>query len=120
MKPTLLLATALAFVVSAASAQTLMSQTNVEAALKGQTFVLTTQNGETARIAFNPDMSAVVTNKDGSTDTGSYRFAEGGYCSIWRDFRNGAEACFTAEDLGGGRYHLYKPDGAKDDLLVRQ
>ena len=120
MKPTLLLTAAAALISSATLAQTLMSQADVEAALKGQTFVLTTQDGFTAKIAFNPDMTAVVTNKDGSTDSGTYRFAEGGYCSTWRDFRNGAEACFIAEDLGGGRYQLYKPGGARDDLLVRQ
>ena len=103
-----------------AAAQTLMAQSDVEAAFKGATFALTTQGGDTATIAFHPDMTATVTMNDGSSDTGTYRFAEGGYCSTWEDFRDGAEACFTAEDLGSGRYQLYKLDGAKDDLFVRQ
>jgi hypothetical protein len=112
--------TAVLLLALPAAAQTMMGQTEVEAAFKGATFALTTQGGDTATIAFHPDMTATVTLNDGSTDRGIYRFAEGGYCSIWDDFRDGAEACFTAEDLGSGRYQLYKLDGAKDDLFVRQ
>ena len=114
-----LLAAAAAIPV-AAWAQTLMPQSEVETALRGATFALTTQGGDTATITFHPDMTAEVTMVDGSKDHGTYRFAEGGYCSSWEDFRNGAEACFTVEKISDSEFQLYTPDGRKDDRFVRQ
>jgi len=95
-----------------------MSQADVEAALRGATFAFTTQSGFTATIAFHSDMTVRATFDDGGSEDGTYRFAEGGYCSTWEKFRDGAEACFTIEFLGAGRYQLYTLDGAKDDLFV--
>ena len=100
-----------------AAAQTLMDQADVEAALKGKVFTVTAQSGWTGVITFGPDMTLSSAGNDG-TDSGTYRFDEGGYCSTWQRFREGEEACFTAEDLGDGRYQLYKLDGQLDDLLV--
>jgi hypothetical protein len=120
MKTATAIFTAALLLVLPATAQTLMAQADVETAFNGNTFALTGQTGYTGVITFNPDLTASVKGGDGSSDTGTYRFAEGGYCSIWVNFRKGVEACFTVEDLGGGRYQLYTLDGAKDDLFVRQ
>jgi hypothetical protein len=95
----------------------MMTQSDVEAAFSGKAFALTTQEGTTATIAFHRDLTALVTFNDGSTDGGTYRFAEGGYCSSWEKFREGVEACFTVESLGDARYQLYTLAGAKDDLF---
>jgi hypothetical protein len=103
-----------------AAAQTLMAQADVESALKGNSFAVTAQSGWTGLITFNADMTLASSGDDDVADTGTYRFGEGGYCSTWVGFREGVEACFTAEKLGEGRYQLYTLDGAKDDLLVRQ
>jgi hypothetical protein len=102
-----------------AAAQTMMAEAAVEAAFKGNTFAVTAPSGWTGVMTFAPDMTLSSAGKDG-TDSGTYRFAEGGYCSTWQRFREGEEACFTAEDLGDGRYQLYKLDGQLDDLLVLQ
>jgi hypothetical protein len=102
-----------------AVAQTLMGQADVEAAFKGKSFAVTAQSGWTGVMTFGPDMMLTSAASDGS-DTGTYRFAEGGYCSTWQRFRDGEEACFTAESLGDGRYQLYTLDGQLDDLLVLQ
>ena len=120
MKRTILLAVAAGAIPAAALAQTLLSQAEVETAFRGATFALTTQGGDTATIAFHPDLTAEVTMIDGSTDRGTYRFAEGGYCSTWKDFRNGAEACFTVEKISETEFQLYTPDGQKDDRFVRR
>lgn len=112
----------LAFVIGLAepgiAQAAMMTQAEVEAAFPGKTFALTTQDGTTATIAFHPDMTALVTFNDGSTDAGTYRLAQGGYCSTWEIFREREEACFTVESLGGGRYQLYTIEGKKDDLFV--
>jgi hypothetical protein len=115
--------TAIAFatfltVAGSAAAQTLMPQTDVETAFKGHSFAVTAQSGWTGTITFNPDMTLASSGDDDVADTGTYRFGEGGYCSTWKGFREGVEACFTVEDLGEGRYQLYTLDGGKDDLLV--
>ncbi len=102
-----------------AMAQTLMPQAEMEAAFKGNTFAVTAPSGWTGELTFGPDMTLTSAASDG-TDAGTYRFAEGGYCSTWQRFRDGEEACFTAEDLGDGRYQLYTLDGQLDDLLVRK
>jgi hypothetical protein len=118
MKPAIALAALLSFALPAA-AQSLLPQSDVEAALKGKSFAVTAPTGWTGAITFNADMT--LTSKgdsDATDDTGTYRFAEGGYCSTWADFREGEEACFTLEKLGEGHYQLYTLDGKKDDLFV--
>jgi hypothetical protein len=102
-----------------ALAQTTMAQADVEAAFKGKSFAVTAPSGWTGVITFAPDMTLTSAGNDG-TDSGTYRFAEGGYCSTWQRFRDGEEACFTAVDLGESRYQLYTLDGQLDDLLVLQ
>ena len=80
---------------------------------------MTAPSGWTGTVTFNADMTTMSKgDSDDTNDTGSYRFAEGGYCSTWVEFRDGAEACFTLEKLGEGRYQLYTLDGKKDDLFV--
>ncbi len=96
----------------------LMAQSEVEAALPGKTFTFTSPSGVTGTIDFARDMSVSSTLEDGSIDKGTYRFAEGGYCSVWEEYREGEEACFTVEALGDGRYQLYTLDGGLDDLFV--
>jgi len=118
MKIVAAIATVLALSLPAA-AQSLLPQQDVEAAFKGHSFAVTAQSGWTGSITFNDDMTLTSKGEsDDTSDTGTYRFAEGGYCSTWAAFREGEEGCFTVEKLGEGRYQLYKLDGSKDDLLV--
>jgi len=119
MKAAITFATLL-FAALPAAAQSLLPQADVETAFKGHSFAVTAQSGWTGSITFNADMTLASSGDDDVADSRTYRFGEGGYCSTWVGFREGVEACFTVEDLGGGRYQLYTLDGAKDDLLVRQ
>jgi hypothetical protein len=120
MKRTLVfLATTAVLAAGAANAQTLMPQADVEAALKGGTFAMKGPEGFTAVITFNPDMTLALTATDGAKDSGTYRFAGGGYCSTWVNFRSGEEACFTMERLSDEQFQLYTLDGKKDDLFTR-
>ncbi len=102
----------------AAFAQTMMSQAEVESVFKGTTFAIKGATSSDRSLAFNADMTIEVTNADGSGDHGTYRFGEGGYCSTWEKFRNGKEACFTAERLSATDFQLYTEDGKKDAYLV--
>jgi hypothetical protein len=109
---------AVLFAALPAAAQSLLPQADVETAFKGNSFAVTAQSGWTGMITFNPDMTLASSGDDDVADTGTYRFGEGGYCSTWKGFREGVEACFTVEKLGERRYQLYTLDGGKDDLLV--
>jgi hypothetical protein len=96
-----------------ASAQQL-SQADVEAALKGNTFN-TKDFGETGTITWGAD-GTISIKLQTKSDTGTYRFAEGGYCSTWTVLRTN-EKCFTLKKAGDGKFDIINPDGSLDSQI---
>lgn len=47
----------------------------------------------------------------GTSDTGSWRPAEYGYCTTWHTVRAGQERCFTVS-RSGSRFKVANPDGS--------
>lgn len=106
-------------VAGGASAQAL-SQSEVEQTLRGQTFN-TRDFGGTGTITWGADgrIAVNVARPDGSRveDTGTYRFAEGGYCSTWSRIRT-TEACFTLRRTGANTFDVLARDGSLDSQLT--
>ncbi len=99
-----------------------ISQADMEAAFKGKSFKDDDGAGNIGVITYGSDMKIhikVPTGAQAPEDSGTYRFAEGGYCSSWTKLRNGAEKCFKATKEGGG-FQLWTMDGKKDDMLTPQ
>jgi hypothetical protein len=110
-------------VAGAAFAAEPISQAEMEQAFKGKTFKFDDGSGNTGTISYGADGAINVKASSGPQspeDSGTYRFAEGGYCSKWQKLRSGTEACFKATKVDGGGYQLWKADGSKDDLLMPQ
>jgi hypothetical protein len=116
------MATAALFSFSAFAADTMISQSDMEAAFKGKSFKDDDGSGNVGVITYGADMKISVKVSSGPQspeDNGTYKFANGGYCSSWTKLRSGAEKCFTASKVGNG-YQLWTADGKKDDLLTPQ
>jgi hypothetical protein len=108
--------------IAGAAAATMISQADMEAAFKGKSFKDDDGAGNIGVITYGADMTIhikVPTGGQAPEDSGTYRFANGGYCSKWVKNRNGAEKCFTAEKIDNG-YQLWTLDGKKDDTLTNQ
>jgi len=108
--------------VPVSSAETMISQADMEAAFKGKSFKDDDGAGNVGVITYAADMTIhikVATGPQSPADDGKYRFANGGYCSSWTKNRAGAEACFTASKLPNG-FQLWTADGKKDDTLTAQ
>jgi hypothetical protein len=105
-----------------ATAATMISQSDMEAAFKGKSFKDDDGAGNIGVISYGADMTISVKVPSGAQapeDSGTYKFDKGGYCSSWKKLRNGAEKCFTAEKTSTG-YQLWTLDGKKDDTLTPQ
>ncbi len=100
-----------------------ISQQELEQAFKGKSINYDDGAGGKGVISYNADGTLRVTATSGPQapeDSGTYRIAEGGYCSKWQKLRSGTEACFTASKVEGGGFQLWKADGSKDVLLMPQ
>ena len=105
-----------------ATAATMISQSDMEAAFKGKSFKDDDGAGNIGVITYGADTTISVKVPSGAQapeDSGTYKFDKGGYCSSWKKLRNGAEKCFTAEKTATG-YQLWTLDGKKDDALTPQ
>jgi hypothetical protein len=105
-----------------ATAATMISQSDMEAAFKGKSFKDDDGAGNIGTISYGADMTIKYDGKSGPQaggDSGTYKFDKGGYCSSWKKLRSGTEKCFTAEKLDNG-YQLWTLDGKKDDTLTSQ
>ncbi len=115
-----LVATALTLLASGSAFAQALSQAEVETLLRGQTFT-TADFGGTGTItwAAGGAISVDVTRPDGSkvVDTGTFRFAEGGYCSTWTRLRT-TEACFTLRRTGPTTFDILNRDGTLDSRLT--
>jgi hypothetical protein len=106
----------------AAAAETMIPQDELEAALKGKTFKDDDGNGNVGTLTYGADMTLRFEGNTGPLaggDSGTYRFAEGGYCSKWTKLRKGDEWCFTASRRADG-FQLWTKDGKKGDTLTNQ
>jgi len=96
----------------------MISEAELEKAFKGQTFVDTTPDGKVGTVTFGTDMTIHATGPSpADADEGTYRFANGGYCSKWKKQRAGVEWCFQASKVDNG-YQLWTTDGKKADLFT--
>ena len=81
----------------------------MEKAFKGRSFKDDDGAGNVGVITYGSDMTIQVkvpTGAQAPEDSGTYRFANGGYCSKWKNLRKGAEGCFTATKTATG-YQLW-------------
>ena len=75
-----------------------------------RTLIGTTANGARATLRLQPDGTASLAA--GSTsDTGSWRLSEQGYCTTWKNIRAGQERCFTVRRVGA-KMTVFNPDGS--------
>ncbi|MBK7079552.1 MAG: hypothetical protein IPN24_07170 [Betaproteobacteria bacterium] len=76
----------------------------------GKTLSGTNASGGPVTMKMQADGSASVAA--GSTsDTGSWRLSDQGYCTTWKTIRAGQERCFTAR-RAGTRVTVLNPDGS--------
>lgn len=76
----------------------------------GKTLVGATPSGAPVTMAFLANGTVSLTA--GSTsDTGTWRVVENGYCTTWKTIRAGQERCFTAR-RAGTKITVSNPDGS--------
>ena len=82
----------------------------IEESWVGRTLSGTNASGIAVTMRMQADGSASVAA--GSTsDTGSWRLSDQGYCTTWKTIRAGQERCFTAR-RAGTRVTVLNPDGS--------
>lgn len=76
----------------------------------GKELVGTTASGASATLRLEADGRAAV-SAGNTSDTGTWRLSESGYCTTWRSIRAGQERCFTVVRAGSA-YRVLNPDGS--------
>lgn len=76
----------------------------------GKELTGTTANGAKATMRLEPDGRASV-SAGNTSDTGTWRMSEGGYCTTWKTIRAGQERCFTVVRAGAA-FKVMNPDGS--------
>ena len=76
----------------------------------GKVLAGTAANGAAVTMAMQADGSASLTA--GSTsDSGTWRVLENGYCTTWKKIRAGQERCYSAS-RSGAKVTVLNPDGS--------
>jgi hypothetical protein len=75
----------------------------------GKTLVGTTAAGAPATLKLLSGGAAEV-SAGSTTDIGTWRLSDSGYCTTWRTIRAGQERCFTAR-RAGTKITVQNPDG---------
>ncbi|MCW5658471.1 MAG: hypothetical protein KIT60_12270 [Burkholderiaceae bacterium] len=70
----------------------------------------TTTSGAKASMRLEPDGKASV-SAGSTSDTGTWRLSENGYCTTWKTIRSGQERCFTVIRAGAS-FRVMNPDGS--------
>jgi hypothetical protein len=70
----------------------------------------TTANGAPATLTLQPDGTASVA-AGSTTDVGTWRLSDQGYCTTWKNIRSGQERCFTVRRVGT-KMTVFNPDGS--------
>jgi len=76
----------------------------------GKTLVGATASGAPATLRLLPDGSASV-SAGSTSDTGTWRVSEQGYCTTWKNIRSGQERCFTVK-RAGTKMTVFNLDGS--------
>ena len=75
-----------------------------------KTLVGTTASGAPATLKLPPDGTAALAT-GATSDTGTWRLSEQGYCTTWKNIRAGQERCFTVRRVGT-KMTVFNPDGS--------
>jgi hypothetical protein len=76
----------------------------------GKMVLGTTANGAEVTMRLLADGTATL-SAGSTTDSGTWRSWESGYCTTWKTSRAGQERCFTAR-RSGSRITVLNPDGS--------
>ena len=76
----------------------------------GKELTGTTASGAKATMRLEPDGKASV-SAGNTSDTGTWRISESGYCTTWKTIRAGQERCFTVV-RAGTTFKVMNPDGS--------
>jgi hypothetical protein len=76
----------------------------------GKDLTGTTANGARASLRLEPDGKATV-SAGNTSDMGTWRISENGYCTTWKTIRAGQERCFTVVRAGSA-FKVMNPDGS--------
>lgn len=76
----------------------------------GKVLIGTTPNGAPATVKLLADGSASVAAGT-TSDSGTWRISDQGYCTTWKTLRGGQERCFTVR-RSGTTMTVFNPDGS--------
>lgn len=76
----------------------------------GRTLVGATPSGAPVTMKFQADGSVSLTAGP-TSDSGTWRLVENGYCTTWKTIRAGQERCFSAR-RDGTKVTVWNPDGS--------
>jgi len=76
----------------------------------GKELIGTTASGSRAWLRLEPGGAASVTAGT-TSDTGTWRLSDTGYCTTWKTIRAGQERCFTVTK-SGSTFRVNNPDGS--------
>jgi hypothetical protein len=82
----------------------------------GRTLIGTTARGAPATLKLMPGGTAAV-SAGSTTDIGTWRLSDGGYCTTWRTIRAGQERCFTVR-RAGTKITVQNPDGTQSGTIT--
>lgn len=83
---------------------------------RARTIAWRNARGRSGTATYHPDGTAQVAWEGGS-DEGTWRIADGRFCSKWRTVRNGVENCTRTYKLGENEYQAYNADGTLNSSL---
>ncbi|MEO7245757.1 MAG: hypothetical protein ABIX12_11500 [Rubrivivax sp.] len=111
LSPCLPLACALAvFDVPASAQDGPVAPLEIKENWVGKDLLGLTSAGARVELRLEPDGKASV--RAGTTsDTGTWRLSEAGYCTTWRTIRAGQERCYTVT-RSGSAFTVANPDGS--------
>lgn len=76
----------------------------------GKDLMGTTATGARVRLRLEADGKASV-SAGNTTNTGTWRISDNGYCTTWNTIRSGTERCFSVVRVGAG-FKVLNPDGS--------
>jgi len=100
-----------AFATMTASAQDVaVTAKEIQDTWIGKELVGTTASGANVTMRMEPDGKASLTAGN-TSDSGTWRISDTGYCTTWKTIRAGQERCFTVARAGNA-FKVMNPDGS--------
>ena len=106
---TLALSVLVAACSSALAQDAPVSAKDIQDTWVGKNLTGTTASGAKAAMRLEADGKALV-SAGNTSDTGTWRLSDSGYCTTWRTIRAGQERCFTVVKAGEA-FKVLNPDG---------